>query len=138
MLSVEVTHCLSFQNRTCSACTDQSRTRRYDQRSRAKCFPVSDHFEVGKFIQRKDLLDKGRNLPVDNIEAVQMLQCAQQLRCVESTPHLVEPSFSLQVMEQLSAVDEREHEIQLIRRLERELERDDERIVDFGEDRTFR
>lgn len=81
---------------------------------------------------------KDPDSPVNHVESVQMLQRNQQLSSVESTPLLVELSFPLQVMEQLSSVDEGEDEIKLLLGLERELEGYDERVVDLSEDGSFR
>ena len=77
------------------------------------------------------------NLPVDHIEPMQMLQRDQQLRGIEPTPLLVELPFPLQMMEQLSTVYEREDEVEFLLGLERELERDDEGVVNLSEDGSF-
>lgn len=78
-----------------------------------------------------------RNSPVDHVERMQMLQRAQQFCRIESTPRLIKLALPLQVVEQLSSIHERQHQVQLLRRLKGELEGDDEGIVDFGEDRSF-
>lgn len=93
--------------------------------------------------------------PVDDIQLVQMLQCEEQFRTVETCPLLVEGVLALQVVEQFSAINEavakvsgsvatgsyetnvREHQVQLLLRLEAELKRYDERAVDLGKDQTF-
>jgi hypothetical protein len=41
------------------------------------------------------------------------------------------------MVEKLAAIDESQNEVELLWRLERELERYDERVVDLGEDRSF-
>jgi hypothetical protein len=64
---------------------------------------------------------------------MQMFQSAQQFGRIEPTPQLVELALPLQMMEQLSPVDESQDQIQLFRGLEGKLEGDDERVVNFGE-----
>jgi hypothetical protein len=68
---------------------------------------------------------------------MQMLQSAQQLGRIKPTPQLVELALSLQMVEQLSPVDERQNQIQLFGRLERKLEGYDERVVDLSEYGAF-
>lgn len=74
---------------------------------------------------------------VNDVEAVQTLECAQKFSCVESRSVDIESLLLLQVVEQFSSIDKCEDKVKLLRRLEGELERYDERIVDLGEDRTF-
>lgn len=62
---------------------------------------------------------------------MQMLQRTQQFSSVESTPLLAEPPFPLQMVKQLPAIHKCQDEIQLLCILKRELEGDDERIVDL-------
>jgi len=69
---------------------------------------------------------------------MQMLQCTEKLGSVESTSQLVELALSLEMMEQLSTVDEGQHQVQLLWRLERELEGHNERVIDLGQHGTFR
>ena len=45
-------------------------------------------------------------IPVDNIELVQVLKREEQFSTVEARPLLIEPLFTLQVVEELSSVDE--------------------------------
>ena len=45
------------------------------------------------------------NRPVYNIETVQMLESAQELGAVKSTPTLVEFTFALKVVEKLSTIN---------------------------------
>ena len=70
------------------------------------------------------------NAPIDDVELVKMLERTEQFSGVKPAPQLAESSFALEVVEQLAAVDEGEDEVELLRVLERELERDDERVVD--------
>lgn len=65
---------------------------------------------------------------------MQMLERNKQLGRVEPTPLLVELALPLEVMEQLSSVDKREDEVELLLGLKRELEGNDEGVVDLGED----
>lgn len=81
--------------------------------------------------------DERQDVPVNDVELVQMLESAQELCRIEPTPLLVEPPLSLQVVEQLAAVHKRQDEIELLGVLERKLERDDERVVDLRKDGSF-
>lgn len=74
-----------------------------------------------------------KNIPIDDIEAVQMLEGDQELGCIEPRSFLVEFPFSLQVMEQFTTVDKGQDEVEFLCALERKLERYDERVVDLGE-----
>lgn len=47
----------------------------------------------------------GVNRPVDHVELVQVLQSAEQFRSVKPASVLIESSFSLEMIEQLSAVN---------------------------------
>lgn len=71
--------------------------------------------------------------PVNDVEAVKMLKSQEQLGSIIPRPSLVELSFPLQVVEQLSSVDECQYEVQLLFRLEGEFQRHNERAVDLGE-----
>ena len=66
-----------------------------------------------------------------------MFQSAQQLGGIEPAPVLVELSFPLQMVEQLSTIHETHHEVQFVRGLEGEFEGDDERVVHQGENGPF-
>lgn len=68
---------------------------------------------------------------------MQMFQRAQQLCGIEPTPFFAEPTLSLQMMEELSTVDKGENEVELLGILERELEGDDEGVVDLSKHRAF-
>jgi hypothetical protein len=87
--------------------------------------------------QEQVSLPDDRDSPVNDIEAVQMLQGAQELGRIKPAPQLVKLALPLQVVEQLATVDERQDQVQLFGRLERKLEGHDERIVDLGEDGPF-
>jgi hypothetical protein len=76
---------------------------------------------------------RNEHSPVDHVEPMQMLECNEQLGRVEPTPLFVELALSLEMMEQLASVDEREDEVELFLGLERELKGDDEGVVDLGE-----
>ena len=67
-----------------------------------------------------------------------MFQCAKQLRGIEPASILIELPFSLEVVEEFSAVHEAHHEVQFVRGLEGELERDDEWVVYQGENCSLR
>lgn len=79
----------------------------------------------------------GVDVPVDDVETVEMFQSHQQFRGVKSRPSLVESTLALQVMEKFSTIDKRQDQVQLFCRLERKLEGDDEWTIDLGEDGTF-
>ena len=74
---------------------------------------------------------------VDDVETVQTLQRAKQLSSVESGTVDVETLLFLQVVEQLASVDKGQNQVELFRRLERELEGNDEGIVDLCENRSL-
>lgn len=84
---------------------------------------------------KKNIL--GLQVTVNNLETVQAFKRTQQLCSVEPSAVNVKALFSLQVVEQLSAVDECENQVQLFRRLEREFQGNDERIVDLCQHRSF-
>jgi len=71
-------------------------------------------------------------IAVDDVEAVQALEGAQQLSRVETTAVDIETLFPLQMMEQLAAVDKSKNEVELLGTLEGKLEGNDERVVDLG------
>jgi hypothetical protein len=48
---------------------------------------------------------------VDDLEAVQALECAEQFSCIETRSVDVESLLSLKVMEELPAVHERQDEV---------------------------
>jgi hypothetical protein len=73
-------------------------------------------------------------ITVNDIEAVQVLEREEQLCGVKPGSDLVELAFPLEVVEQLSTVDKGQDEVELFGRLEGELEGNDERAVDLGED----
>jgi hypothetical protein len=79
----------------------------------------------------------GLEVTVDDLEAVQAFKRAQQLCSVEPGTVDVESLFSLQMVEQLSTVDECEDQVQLFRRLEGELQGNDERVVDLCQHRSL-
>jgi len=80
---------------------------------------------------------------------MKMLKCTQKLRSVETTSSLIEFPFPLEMIKQLAAIDfkngqsresaffmrltERHAEVEFVRRLERELEWYNERVVDQGQ-----
>lgn len=76
-------------------------------------------------------------ISVDNLEAVQTLESAQQLCGVETGSVDIKSLLPLQMVEQLSAVHKRQHEVQLFRRLERELQRNNKWVVDLCKDRSL-
>lgn len=78
----------------------------------------------------KDVL--GLQISVNDIETMQAFQRAQKLCCVKSGTINVETLFLLQVVEELAAIYECENKVQLLGRLEGELEWYDERVVDLG------
>jgi hypothetical protein len=79
----------------------------------------------------------GLKVTVDDLEAVQAFKRTQQLCSVESGAIDIESLFPLQVVEQLSTIDECQNKIQLFRRLEGEFQRNDERIVDLCQHRSL-
>lgn len=68
---------------------------------------------------------------------MQVLERDQQLGRIEPTSDLIELSFPLQMMEELSSVNKSKHNVQLLGRLERKLKRHDERVVHLGQHRSF-
>lgn len=73
-------------------------------------------------------------IAINDVESVQAFQGTEQLGRVESRPIDIEALLSLQMMEELSSVDEGKDEIEFFGRLKGKLERHDERIVDLSED----
>ena len=61
---------------------------------------------------------------------MQISQCACDLRCVEFGPLFCEVSVPLKVVEQLASIDEVQHEEQLGRGLEGEVEGDQEGVFE--------
>ena len=59
---------------------------------------------------------------------MQLLQRQQDLRRVEQHARLGEGALAPQVEEELAAAHERQHQVQLVRRLEGKLQADDERV----------
>jgi hypothetical protein len=68
---------------------------------------------------------------------MQALQSTKQFCSIESGPVDVETLFLLKVMEQFTAIDKSEHQVELLRGLEGELQWDNERVVDLGEHRAL-
>jgi len=75
----------------------------------------------------------GLEVPVDDVHGVQGLDCRKKLADVELGSYQREPPGFLQVVEELATVYKRQHEVQLLAGLERELERHDERRVDTAQ-----
>lgn len=73
-------------------------------------------------------------IPVDNVEAVQTFQGAKEFSRIEPCSIDIEALLALQVMKKLSTVDEGQHKVELFGGLERELEGNNERIIDLGQD----
>jgi hypothetical protein len=96
-------------------------------------FQVAMHPSTNYFQRGYPSLSDDLDSPVNHVEAMQMFQSAQQFGGIEPTPQLVELALPLQMMEQLSPIDESQDQIQLFRGLEGKLEGYDERIVDLGE-----
>ncbi len=69
---------------------------------------------------------------IDDLEAMKTFEGTEKFSRVEARTSKVEALLFLEVVEQLSAIDEGKDEVELLRRLEGELERDDEGIVDLG------
>lgn len=78
-----------------------------------------------------------RNGPVNDVETMQVFQSQKQLGAVEARTLLVEATFILEVPEELATVDKGKHKVQLGLRLEGELERHDEGVVDLREDHAL-
>jgi len=70
-------------------------------------------------------------IAVDDAEAVQALECAEQFGGVEAGAVDVEALLFLQMVEKLATVYESEHQVKLLRRLEGELKRHNEGVVDL-------
>lgn len=73
----------------------------------------------------------GLQITVDDVEAVETLESAQKLGRVEPRAVDVEPLLLLQVVEQLTSVDKGQDEVELLGRLEGELEGNDEGVVNL-------
>lgn len=86
-------------------------------------------------IVKKDVL--GLEVTVDDLESMQTLERTQQLRSIESSAVDVEALLSLQMVEQFPAVHKCQNKVKLFGRLERELQGNDERIVDLGQHRSL-
>lgn len=80
----------------------------------------------------------GFQVSVDDIEPVETLQRTEELGCIEPGSVDVESLLLLQVVEQFASIDKGEDEIKFFRRLEGELQRNNERVVDLGEHRSLR
>jgi hypothetical protein len=76
-------------------------------------------------------------ITIDNLEAVQALQSAKQFGCVEARSVDIKSLLPLEVMEELSAIHKGQYQVQLLRRLERELEGHDEWIIDLRKHGSF-
>lgn len=68
---------------------------------------------------------------VNNVETVQTLKRTQQLRGIETGSIDIESLFFLQMVEQLTTIDEGQDEVQFFRGLEGKLEGNNERVVDL-------
>lgn len=75
---------------------------------------------------------KPENSPVDDIVLVQMLQRQHQLSDVKPRPLLREPPLLLKMPEQLASTLVVRNEVELLLRLEAELESDEERAFEGG------
>lgn len=67
------------------------------QYSRARCSQASNRCLAGVIILYPST--QAKNLPIDNIELMKMLKRQQELRAVEPRSLLIEPLFTLQVVE---------------------------------------
>ena len=86
-------------------------------------------------VVKQDIL--GLEISVDDAESVQTFQRAEQLCRVETRAVNVESVFFLQMVEQFASVDKGENKVELLRRLEAELEGYNERVVDLRQHRAF-
>ena len=75
----------------------------------------------------------GLEVAVDDVHLVQVLEREHDLRDVEAAARLVELALAAQVEEELAARAVVEHEVELVGRLERVVEPDDERVHDAAE-----
>ena len=73
-------------------------------------------------------------IPVDNVETVKTFQSAKELSGIESRSIDIEALLTLQVVEKLSSIDKGQYKVELFRGLERKFERNNERIIDLGQD----
>ena len=80
----------------------------------------------------------GLEVAVHDVERVQVPDGADNLRDVKPRERGVEETLAVQPEEQVPAVDEVHDEVQLLRGLERVSQRDDEGVVDDGEDVSLR
>lgn len=77
------------------------------------------------------------HLPVHHIESMQALQGTKQFSCVESCPFFVESPFHLQMMKQLSTVNERQYQIEFVGALKCKLEWYNERVSHLSQHRLL-
>lgn len=70
-------------------------------------------------------------LPIYDIEIMKTFQSAQEFSSVKSWSVLIESTFQLQMMEKLAAIDESQHQVELIRTLKGKLERHNEGVSDL-------
>jgi hypothetical protein len=76
-------------------------------------------------------------IPINDVESMKAFESTQELSRVKSSAIDLEFLLFLQMVEQLTAVDECLDKVKLFKRLKREFQRDDEWIVDLGKDRPF-
>ena len=76
-------------------------------------------------------------IAIDDLEPVQTLESAQQLCGIETGSVDIKSLFPLQMMEQLATVHKCQHEVQLLRRLERELQWNNKWVVDLCKNRSL-
>lgn len=82
-------------------------------------------------VVEQDIL--GFEVAIDHLKSVQALQSAKQFCGVEASSVDIEALLPLEMVEQFTAVDKGKNKIELLRRLERELQGYNEGVVDLRE-----
>lgn len=70
-------------------------------------------------------------LPINDIEIMETFQSAQEFSRVKSWSVLIKSTLQLQMMEKLAAIDESQHQVELVRALKGKLERHDKGVSDL-------
>ena len=70
-------------------------------------------------------------ITINDIEPMETFESTQELGGIETCPIDIEPLLFLQVVEQLATIDKCKYEVELFGRLEGELQRNNEGIIDL-------
>ncbi len=80
----------------------------------------------------------GLEISINNVKTVKAFQGTENLGDIEARSADIKATFVGEMVEELAPVHKREHEVQLLRRLERKLQRHNKGVVDLGEDGPLR